>query len=319
MTIKLSEIERKIFQFIKDYEIFKKCDKILIGVSGGKDSMTLLNIMYKLSKLSGYQLGVAHFNHKLRKESDKEQEFVRSYCEGLSVPFFTAEGDVIGYCSKNKKTIETGARELRYEFLYEILRKYGYNKIATAHHASDLAETVIYRLSRGTGIIGMGGLSPVNGKVTHPMLTVTLKEILDYVTINNVKHVNDSSNEDKKYTRNAIRLDILPVLENINPKYDENILRFCQIVWSYKEQVEKIYDERVSETGEVYEFKLRYDFFDSEVLRMIFLKNGKYPPNYEESCKIISMKNGGRRKFGNIVIKRKKDSLTLQVMKQREA
>lgn len=305
----LNTFEKKIYKFIKNYNIYKNYDKILIAVSGGKDSMCLLNVMTKISKIMNFELGVAHFNHKLRNESENEKELVRRETEKLNLKFHYGEADTNKY-----KNIENSARKMRYEFLFRILKEKKYNKIATAHHMDDLVETIIYRLSRGTGIYGIAGLLPVNETLTRPMLTVTLKELINYVTINNVKYKTDQTNYDIKYSRNRIRINVLPELKIINENYENNFYKFSKIAWDYRKQVEYEYENRVHEKENKYYFNIKNDLFDEEILRIIFLKNNMYPPNYEETKKMINMKSKRSKKFKKLNIIKNKKTLIIERM-----
>ncbi|WP_232521153.1 tRNA lysidine(34) synthetase TilS [Tepiditoga spiralis] len=316
--MKLNKIEKKVFNFIKTYKIFKKYDKILIAVSGGKDSMMLLHLLNKIAPLMELTLSVAHFNHKIRRESDYEEEFVKKECEILGIKFYSNSGDVIGYSNKNKIGIEEAARKLRYDFLFNTLNDISYNKIATAHQGGDLLETVIYRITRGSGIYGIGGLTPVNEKLTRPMLIVTLKDVLKYVTINNVKYVNDPSNLSVEYARNRIRHNVISELYKINSNVEENVLRLVETVWEYRNTVDIEFKKRVKFKENTYIFKLYEDIFDAEVLRKIFLINGTYPPNMEETKKILRMKSSGERFITPLKIVKKKDELFVRVEKKEE-
>lgn len=311
----LNSFEKKIFNFIKTYKIFKKCDKILIAVSGGKDSMTLLNVLYKISKINDYKLGVAHFNHKIRKESEHEEKFVEEYVNKFGLEYHYGNFDIIRYSEDSKISIEQAAREKRYEFLFNIQKEFKYDKIATAHHLNDVTETLIYRLLRGTGIYGLSGLMPVNEKLTRPMLTVTLKDVEDYVTINKVEHVVDSSNFSLEYTRNKIRHKIIPEFDGIFDNYENNILTLQKILWEYRNTVEKEFKKRVKYEKNEYIYEIKGDIFDSEILRLIFMKNKNYPPNYEETKKIINMGSKKQRKIYNFLIFKNKRHLHISQLK----
>ncbi|MGM0640596.1 MAG: tRNA lysidine(34) synthetase TilS [Thermotogota bacterium] len=305
----LNEFEKKIYKFIKNYNIYQKYDKILIAVSGGKDSMCLLNVMKKISTIMKLKIAVVHFNHKLRVESEEEKFFVEQETKKLDLEFYYSEADV-----KKYKNIENSARKMRYDFFLKVFRENNFNKIATAHHMDDLVETILYRLSRGTGLYGIAGLLPVNEMLTRPMLTVTLKELINYVTINNVKYKTDKTNFDVKYSRNRIRNNILPELKKVNENFEKNIFRFAKIAWGYRKQVEREYKNRVHEKENVYYFDIKEDVFDEEILRLFFLKNKFYPPNYEETKKLIKMKSKKSKKFKNILVSKNKNTLIIERM-----
>jgi tRNA(Ile)-lysidine synthase len=309
----LQDFEKKIFKFIRDYKIFNKYDKILLGVSGGKDSMSLLHVMFKLSRIMGFEVSVAHLNHCMREEADSDEAFVRRVCEKLSVPFFSKKADVFTYSKENKVGVEVAGRNLRYEFFYETLRMLSYNKIATAHHMDDLFETMIYRILRGTGIYGLGGLIPIEEEITKPMLCIDLEEIKNYVTINNIEYVEDKYNYSLDYSRNKIRYEFTPLFEQINPRYKESFFRLAKIIWSYREEVKRKFEERSEISKDSLKLRLENDFFDGEIIRIAFLKFGKYPPNMEETEKIIKMRKGGVRKINGLSITKKSDSLLVKI------
>ncbi len=307
----LNKIEKKIFYFIKTYHIFKKYDKILIGVSGGKDSVVLLNSLIKISKLNNYEIFAAHFNHKYRKNSDIDELFVKKLCAENNIPLFIKSADVKKISLDRKESFEECARKLRYEFFFDILKENNLNKIATAHNLSDLVETIIFRISRGSGIYGSCGMEPVNDLLTKPMLTVTLKEAYEYVTINNIEYVEDETNDSLKYTRNRIRHKILPELSEINEKFENNYLKFAQNIWKYRHHCETLFYERTKKVNDSLVIELKNDFFDSEILRLFFLKNSYYPPNMEETEKIIRMRNSGTRIFNNYILRKQKNNIVI--------
>jgi tRNA(Ile)-lysidine synthase len=269
--------------------------------------MSLLKVMHRISKIMNLEIGVAHFNHKLRKESEEEKIFVEKETKKLKIKYHYSEAN-----EENYKNIELSARNMRYDFLFDVAKKNNYNKIATAHHMNDLVETIIYRLSRGTGIYGVSGLLPVNEMLTRPMLTVTLKELINYVTINNVKYKIDKSNFENNYSRNRIRNKILPELNLINDNFENNFFKFAKIAWEYRKQIEVEYKKRVHQKENKYYFDIKNDIFDEEILRLFFLKCNHYPPNYEETKKLIKMRSKKSKKFKNIKIEKNKNILVLE-------
>ncbi|PNR96748.1 tRNA lysidine(34) synthetase TilS [Petrotoga sp. 9PWA.NaAc.5.4] len=306
----LQSFDKKILKFIKDYKIFNKYDKILLGISGGKDSMSLLNTMNKISKIMDLEITVAHLNHGMREEALEDEIFVRQKCEELNIPFFSERKNVFEYAKREKISVEVAGRTLRYEFFYKKLRDLNYNKIATAHHKNDLAETILYRIIRGTGFYGIGGLTPIEENLAKPMLCVDLEEITNYVTINSIDFVEDVFNYSLDYSRNKIRHEILPKIKGINPKYEESFFRLAKLSWNYRKDVENKYHERVIFKKEEIIQKLEHDFFDVEVFRMIFLKSYKYPPNMEETEKALKMKKDGKMRLSKFIVI-KKDNLLI--------
>lgn len=308
----LQDFEKKIFKFIKDYKIFNKYDRILLGVSGGKDSVCLLNCMAKLSQIYKFEIAVAHLNHGMREEAPDDEEFVRQMCKELKVPFFVERKEVFKYAEENKVGIEVAGRELRYNFFFRKMKELNYDKIATAHHMDDLVETMIYRIIRGTGIYGLAGMVPLEGVLAKPMLCVDLEEIENYVKINNIPYVEDKYNYSLEYSRNKIRYEICPKMKEINPSYQKSFFRLATTVWEYRNEVEKKFEERAHKINDnSYKIKLEKDIFDAEVLRLTFLKFQEYPPNMEETQKVLLMRSGGRRILKGLEVVKDKDFLVI--------
>lgn len=237
-----------------------KNTSILLAVSGGVDSIVMFELFYSLRNEFGYQIAVATFNHKLRKEADEEVKFVESLCKEKNIPFFTSQADVLQYSKKNKLSIEEGARILRYKFLTQVADKYAYKYIATAHNTNDLLETMILRLTKGTGPYGLVGMNPISGRFIKPLLFFTRDEIENYAKFKKLCFVTDASNFDVKYNRNFIRHRIIPLLKEINSSVELASLRLAQSIWELDEYVGSIVEEfnnRYSiKIGEYFVFKL---------------------------------------------------------------
>ena len=160
-------------------------------------------------------LGVAHVNHGLRgKMADKDELFVRDLVHRNGLPFYHKKEDVRTYAMKNKISIEEGAREVRYKFLYALLDRLNYDRLALGHHANDQAETILMNLVRGSGLRGMGGMRPTRDRVIRPLLFVSRGTVESYAVERSLDFVEDASNRDRKFLRNRIRWDVIPVLEN---------------------------------------------------------------------------------------------------------
>lgn len=189
-------------------------EPVVCAVSGGADSMALLWGLYLLKDSLQLDLSAAHFNHGLRgEESNRDAAFVRDFCAGYNIPFASGAGQVIA----GKKGLEAAAREARYAFLKQLP---GY--IATAHTADDNAETVLMHLIRGTGLKGLGGIAPENGKLIRPMLNITRAEVLAFLAEYSIPHVEDSSNAGDDFLRNRLRHYVMPLLKQENPAFAEN-------------------------------------------------------------------------------------------------
>ena len=208
-------MQNKLEAFLRQYHMICAGDHIICAVSGGADSMALLWAMYLLKDKLDIELSAAHFNHHLRgEESDRDEAFVRDFCDGYGIPLFVSSGNVVA----GKKGLEAAARDARYGFLRSLS-----GKIATAHTADDNAETVLMHLVRGTGLKGLGAISPVSGNVIRPMLGITRADVEAFLDEYHVEHITDSSNETDAFLRNRLRHYVMPLLKEENPKLAENL------------------------------------------------------------------------------------------------
>ena len=200
---------------LRRYDMVAPGEMVTCAVSGGADSMALLWGMYLLREKLGITLAAAHFNHHLRgQESQRDEMFVREFCEGFDIPL-TVGGAAV---KAGKKGLEAAAREARYAF-FETLP----GKIATAHTADDNAETVLMHLVRGTGLKGLGGIAPINGKCIRPMLGCTRQQVLRFLEEYHISFVEDSSNAEDTFLRNRLRHQVMPILKAENPRLAENM------------------------------------------------------------------------------------------------
>lgn len=198
--------------------------RVLAAVSGGADSMCLLHALLTLRASLDITVAAAHFNHQLRPEAEAEERFVRAWCAEHEVPCHTGRGNVAAQAAAAGTGIEETARQLRYAFLEDAAEQALVpDRIATAHHAGDNAETVLLHLIRGSGLRGLGGIPPVRGKVIRPLLTVERREIEAYLARHCIPHVEDASNQDTAYRRNYLRREILPRLEQLNPRLNQRL------------------------------------------------------------------------------------------------
>ena len=205
----------KLLEFIRRYGLISPGDRVICAVSGGADSVALLFAMYLLRERLDITLEAAHFNHRLRgEESDADEAFVKELCGRYDIPLHLGSGRIL----PGKKGLEAAAREARYAFLRSLP-----GKIATAHTADDNAETVLLHLVRGTGLKGLGGISPMNGNVIRPMLTVTRREVEAFLSEYALPHREDSTNATDLFLRNRIRRNVMPLLLQENPSLAENL------------------------------------------------------------------------------------------------
>ncbi len=203
-------------RYIERHELFTHNDRILLTISGGVDSMVMLSLFVR----SGYNIGVAHCNFGLRgEESDEDTAMVIRECERIGVICHTQNFDTVGEMERTGESMEMAARRLRYAWFYELCAEHGYSAIAVAHHTDDSIETFFINLLRGTGLRGLTGINNQLGRVVRPLLFATRKDILEYAVQNHIPYREDSSNRSTKYLRNKIRLGLLPMIREINPKF----------------------------------------------------------------------------------------------------
>lgn len=208
-------------EFCEKYDMFPREGLILCAVSGGKDSMYLLENLRALAPERGFSVACAHFDHRLRgAESDRDRRFVENWCRGHGVPVYVGAGDARAYAEEKKLGVEAAARALRYAFLEKTADETGAARIATAHTADDNVETLLLNLTRGAGLKGLCGIPPVRGRFIRPMLTVTAAEVLEWLAKNEVPHVEDSTNGADGCARNIVRHRVIPVLRELNAGFD---------------------------------------------------------------------------------------------------
>ena len=190
--------------------------KILLATSGGKDSMVMVHLLQQLD----YEIGIAHCNFQLRgMESFGDQNFVQKYASANDIPVFITQFDTKAFAEDYKVSTQVAARELRYNWFYELLETEKFDYILTAHHADDNLETFLINLSRGTGLEGLTGIPEQNDKVIRPLLAFSQEEMEEYAKLNNIKWREDSSNASDKYVRNKIRHHLVPMLKELNPNF----------------------------------------------------------------------------------------------------
>ena len=217
--------KKKIAQYIEQEKLFSLKDKVLVTLSGGADSVALLRLLLDM----GYTCEAAHCNFHLRgDESDRDEMFVRKLCLQLEIPLHIRHFQTTEEAAKRHISIEMAARELRYAWFEELRLQQGADVIAVAHHKDDSVETLLLNLIRGTGINGLLGIRPKNGKIVRPLLCLDRKEITEYLQGIGQTYVTDSTNLQDEYTRNKIRLNLLPLMQEINPSVKESLLRTAE-------------------------------------------------------------------------------------------
>jgi len=257
-------------EYIKRESLFKPVDKLLLAVSGGVDSVVLADLCHQ----AGFKFEIAHCNFQLRGEdSERDEAFVRALAEKYRVPFHLKKFDTLTESMETKKSIEETARDLRYEWFHkligseskpaiersEILKHFGTAHcplptcILTAHHADDNIETLLMNFFRGTGIKGLHGILPLQGKIIRPLLFAWKSELEEYARENNLEYVTDHTNAENTYTRNFFRNEMIPLVEQKFPEVrknlDSNIRRFSEVEILYRQAVENQKKKWVKKKG----------------------------------------------------------------------
>ena len=246
--------------------LLNKDDTVILGCSGGPDSMCLLSL---LENIKNIKIVVAHVNHKVRPESDSEYNILKNYCENNNIIF---EGMEIEKISGN---FEGEARKIRYSFYESLLNKYNAKYIMTAHHGDDLIETILMRLTRGSTLSGYIGLKLLDGHYVRPLLFTTKDEILDYVNSNNISYFWDYTNDLDEHTRNRYRHKVLPFLKKENPKVHQKYLKFSNELIEYDNFVNDYIDKSdIIDNNKIYipNFLKENDFIQRKIIERI-IKN----------------------------------------------
>ena len=230
----------KVLDTIKEFDMFKKSERLLVCLSGGADSVSLLLCLNEL----GYDICACHVNHQLRgRESERDQQFCEELCKKLNIELSVHRIDVNAFCKENAVSIEEGARELRYRIFDSIKA----DKICTAHTLSDCIETTVFNLARGTGLKGLCSIPPKRDRIVRPLINCTREEIIDYLKAEGQDFVTDSTNLTDEYTRNKVRHNIIPQLLRINPslmKSYANTVSYLRKDLSFLERTaDKAFDE----------------------------------------------------------------------------
>lgn len=245
---------------IRKHNLLEKKDNVLIAFSGGLDSTGLVAVFLELQKEWCLDLFLGHFNHRLRPGAGEDEQFVRKVAQEHALPLFVASEDVRSFAKLNRLNLEEAGRMLRYEFLSKTAQKIGGAKIATGHTLNDQAETFFLRLMRGSGLKGLGSISPVvEGRIIRPLLSVERKDIAEYVQKKGLMYREDESNLDRSFARNKVRLDLIPYIqENFEPKIVRRIGKIITILQEEEDLLGKLTSH---ETNKVI-------FLDNEEVRL---------------------------------------------------
>ena len=252
----------KIFKTINKYNLLSKNDTVLIGLSGGADSVFLAEFLLSIRNEYNLTLKAAHIEHGIRgEESLSDCRFVERFCEENNIECFTLHI----HAAEESKAVGLGVEEYSRNRRYEFFNSIECDKIATAHNLTDNIETLLFRLARGTSIKGLCGIPAVRGKIIRPLLSISGKEIRDYLNSNHIKYCVDSTNSSGDYSRNHIRNNILPLFGQLNNEYENMFLRFIESVNEDSEFIENSANQAMSSV------------YDGKTLDIEELKN--YPEN----------------------------------------
>lgn len=244
--MKINKFETKLIETLKKYDMIRRGDSILVGLSGGKDSVALLYSLHKISNYFGFKLNAFHLNHCIRgEEADRDQLLAEEFAKSLDVPIISKRVDVISEAEESTIGLEAVARNVRYREIDLVASDMGCNKIATAHTLSDNSETALITLSRNSNL---KGIPPVRGNIIRPLIEHSTQEVLDYCNDNGLSYATDSTNALDDYTRNYIRHNVLPGLRNVNPSFDESVMRFSRIQRSNNALIDREVDRYYKNT-----------------------------------------------------------------------
>lgn len=318
-------MEKKFLENLKQFN-FKKNTSILLAVSGGEDSVTMLDLFSKYKDMFDLNLFVCHFNHSLRKEADFDENFVKNLSIKYNLKFFSKKEDVEKFSYENKFSTEEGARILRYKFFYEVIESENIDFLATAHNKDDLAETVIMRILRGTGINGLIGITKKRNNIIRPLLDFSKAQIKNYVLENNLKFVQDNTNFLDVYKRNNIRLNLIPKLKkDFNPNVVDALCKLSTIACDYdnisKEYIfskkENLWTKKDNKIFiDINKLKNESKSFRYILYRNFFEKISKNPDGIsflliEEIDKLIFSKTGKYVKIKNVIFKNEYGKLVI--------
>lgn len=233
-------MEKKVLDTIKKFNLIEEGDRIVMAVSGGPDSIAMLDILIKIRDKLNFSLCVAHVNHMIREEAEEDKKFVENYCKKNNIDFYSKSIDVQKLANNNKIGTEEAGRLVRYDFFDEVLEKTNSNKIAIAHNKNDRAETIIMNTLRGSGISGLKGIEVIRGKYIRPLIECERKDIENYCKQKNINPRIDKTNFDNTYTRNKIRNVVIPYIQKeFNPNIINTLERLSQLVCEEEEYIEK--------------------------------------------------------------------------------
>ncbi len=326
---------KKVKKYAIDHGMFEKNDHILIGLSGGADSVCLFRFLLDIAEKYELKIYAVHINHMIRDQgAQRDENFVRDLCAWWDVPLSVFKIDVPAYAKKHHMTEEEAGRDVRYQCFEKTAREQSCQKIAVAHHADDLAETVLFRMIRGTGLLGLGAIRPVYEGKIRPLLCLTKCEILEILEKLGQDYIEDETNTDVEYSRNYIRHEILPRLSDINPKASQHMAQLSLQAQELEQFLEPIFEKCYQECVERKKDRLylsieRYQQLqavprDEVIRRILFEAAGRRKDiskiHVDKVKKLVDQKSGSSINLPyNIVAVKESDQLRFMSREQFES
>lgn len=264
----------KILETINKYELIESGDRIVLGVSGGPDSICMLQILNQLKDKLNFEIVVAHINHGIRENAKLDEQYVIEVCKNLNIECHVLNTNIKEYSKQNKIGLEEAGRKVRYEYFNEILAKTNSNKIAIAHNSNDNVETIILNILRGTGPSGLKGILPKNGIYIRPLIEIKREEIEEYTLQFNPRH--DESNDENEFSRNKVRNVVLPYIkQEFNPNIVDTITRLSDLI---SEESDYLEQETLQKYNEILieEKNLNLEVYNGEIKPTIILDLKKF-------------------------------------------
>ncbi len=308
--MKKININDEVKNTIEKFALIKKGERVLIGVSGGADSMCLLYILNELKDELGFSIAVATFNHKIREEAEEETKFVSNVAGRLNIPFFYDEKDIKQLAKMRSRSLEDMAREERFAFFLKIKQEEKYDKIALAHTMDDLAETTLIHLLKGTGATGLIGIRPKSFQgIIHPLIRITRKDVETYLKLKKNPFITDWTNFSLDYLRNRVRHQLVPLLTSLNPEIKQHILNLSLTLLEEEQFINEISlkDKALLSSKERYSLAIFNALPLFEKRRIIKLMLGKYA-TFDRIERIVQFLSTGENNktnlYGNLYMQR---------------
>lgn len=306
-----------IQKYIEEKHLFTLRDKVLVALSGGADSVALLRVLLVL----GYHCEAAHCNFHLRgEESNRDERFVNELCKELGVTLHIIHFDTVAYAAQHHVSIEMAAREMRYNWFEQLRKEREMAVIAVAHHRDDSVETFLLNLIRGAGINGLKGIRPHHGNIVRPLLDVNRQDILNYLHHLHQDYVTDSTNLQDEYMRNKIRLNILPMLRELNPSVSESIAetskRLADVSLIYNKEIETGKIRVMEKSGHILISRLMEEVAPVALLFEILHPLGFNSVQVEDVFRSLSAQSGKRFVSAEWEVLRDRTELIIQPRRQ---